>query len=99
MRPLKFEIKNEVLIIEIGIDVLANCAQHVLDEEHYLATEGGEIESPSKVVDNVAFAKAIAKQLDKEEPEDGSTPMTRMLDAAIIEVFESGDESISCRDH
>lgn len=98
MRPLKLEVKDGVLSIEIGADVLAKAAQWKLNEEHFLITGGKEVESPYRVVDNVEFAKALIRQLNEERDRDGSTPLTRLIDDMTIAVFESGDESISFPD-
>jgi hypothetical protein len=98
MRPLKLEVKNGIFTIEIGVDVLARAAQWKLDEEYFHLSNKENEPSPSRIVDNVGFAKALIRQLNKEGDRDGSTPLTRLIDTMTLEVFESGDESISCPD-
>lgn len=97
-RPLKLEVKDGILSIEIGVDVLAKAAQWKLDEEHFRISEGKETEAPERIVDDVGFAKALMRRMNREGDRDGSTPLTRLLDDMTMEVFESGDESISCLD-
>lgn len=97
-KPLNLKVVDDVLRIEIGLDVLAHVAQWILDEEHFIASGGVEPKSPDRVVDNVGFAKALIRQLSKEGDRDGSTPLTRLIYDMTIQVFESGDESISCSD-
>jgi len=97
-KPLNLTVIDGVLRIEIGLDVLAFAAQSKLDDEHFFATSGEEVKSPDRIVDNAGFAKALIRQLSKEGDMDGSTPLTRLIDDMTMEVFESGDESISCSD-
>lgn len=92
-KPLELQIVDGVLRIEIGVDILAKAAQWKLDEENL-----GSDEEPFKIVDNTAFAKALIRELSKEGDRDGSTPLTRLIDDMTMQVFESGDESISCSD-
>lgn len=80
---LAVTIEDGRLVITIGIGLLA------------WAVQSAEPQWPEDfaVVDVEGFAKAIAKELKRDE-EDGTTPVHRMLDAAATEVLESGDEAV-----
>jgi hypothetical protein len=46
-----------------------------------------------KVTDIAGFVRDVAAALN-DEGEDGSTPITRMLDAAILHAIEQGSEHV-----
>ena len=84
--PLKTEIKDDKLIISIGIDTLAFCAEHCPE----LYNDETNPEPPFiKVADNLELAKDVMYMINKEE-EDGTTPLHILLDEAIIAAIEDG---------
>lgn len=86
--PLTVEIVNHVLVIKIGIDTLAGCAQRHPDLYNDLGNER------LIVTDQAVFANEVLCGLHKEE-EDGSTPVHRMLDKVILYAIEYGAEGCS----
>lgn len=49
-----------------------------------------------RVTNGDAFTKAIGKQLVLDDQGDGSTLITRALDAAIVRAVEGGCEGVDC---
>lgn len=82
------QIVDGKLVISLRIGTLAHAARH--SEYFYRCSEEG---SPLKITDESLFAKSVTHALNAEE-EDGSTPITRMLDAAFEHVCEQGDEGV-----
>ena len=76
------------LVISLGIATLAHAARH--SEYFFNCAESG---TKLKITDEDAFAKSVANALNREE-EDGSTPITRMLDEATEWVSEQGEDGI-----
>lgn len=86
--PLRCRLVERVLTIEIGIDILKGAA------EHHDAFWQPETDKYSLVVkDPERFAKDVLTEL-LAEGEDGSTMVTKMLDAAIKEAVEQGAEGL-----
>jgi hypothetical protein len=81
-------IEGGMLVISLRIGTLAHAARHS-DYFDRLAEEG----TPLKITDEAAFAKSVRNALNAEE-EDGSTPITRMLDKAFEHVSEWGEDGI-----
>ncbi len=75
--PLKVEVKDDHLCFAIGIDTLA------------FAFENGEFAGEFKVGDQAQFAQDVCDELNREG-EDGSTPLTRLLDQMMSEAAEQG---------
>jgi len=76
------------LIISLSIQTLANAARN---SQHFFdcAEQGMQL----KITDEAAFAESVKSALNREE-EDGSTPITRLLDDATAWVSEQGEEGI-----
>ena len=82
-QPLEVGVEENQLVIRIGVDTLA------------FAFEVGEENNPYvsnfvrswKVTDKHRFAEGVANRLCNEE-EDGSTPLTNILDVAFIQAVE-----------
>jgi hypothetical protein len=86
--PLRCRLFERVLIIEIGIDTLKNAAEHHNDfwQPH--------TDKFALVVNNPdRFARDVIAGL-QDEGEDGSTPISRTLDVAILHAVEQGSEGI-----
>jgi hypothetical protein len=86
--PLRCRLVERVLTIEVGIDTLKGAA------ERHDAFWQPTIDKCALVVnDSDLFARAVRVELISEG-EDGSTPLSRALDAAILEAVEQGAEGI-----
>ncbi len=82
------QIVGDKLVIALRISTLAHAARHSDYFDH--CAEAG---SPLKITDEALFAKSVAYALNAEE-EDGSTPITRMLDKAFEHVCEQGEDGV-----
>lgn len=82
------QIVGDKLVISLRISTLANAARHCA---YFDALE--EDGHPLKITDEALFAKSVKLALNREE-EDGSTPITRMLDDAFEWVSEQGEDGI-----
>ena len=83
-QPLNVTIKDGALTISIGVETLT-CAFHGMEDYNGI---GFRITDPSK------FAFDVARQLLGDEREDGSTPLTRALDRAMVLAIESGSSAV-----
>ena len=86
--PLRCEVVNGAIEFTIGAKVLAhatNISPNLYDAEN----DRGQY----RVTDPSAFAKEVARELDRES-EDGSTPLTRLLDTVIEEAINQGAEGV-----
>lgn len=79
-------IKNRALTIQVSRKILAFAANN-----HPDLWDGDR--QTFKVTNIAEFAKEVASALN-DEGEDGSTPVTRMLDAAILHAIEQGSEHV-----
>jgi hypothetical protein len=87
-KQLKCSVAKGVLTIEIGIDTLKFAAER---HESFWQPQTDKV---ALVVSNqLRFAKDVRYALLAEE-EDGSTPIARMLDAAIAQAVEQGSEGL-----
>ena len=82
------KIVDGELVIRLRIGTLANAAKY---SEYFdnCAEEGTTL----KITDEAEFAESIANSLNREA-EDGSTPITRMLDKATEWVCEQGEDGV-----
>ena len=86
--PLRCEVVNGAIEFTIGAKILAhatNISPNLYDHEN----DRGQY----RVADPAAFAKDVARELNRES-EDGSTPLTRLLDSVIEEAINQGAEGI-----
>lgn len=81
-------IVGDELIIKLKISTLAHAARH--SDYFFQCQEDG---TTLKITDEAAFAESVASALNREE-EDGSTPITRLLDEATEWVSEQGMDGI-----
>lgn len=79
--PIKVEVVHDRLVISIGV---ATLCQAVLTSEHSPEDEG-----PRIIKDERAFARAIAKELQRDA-EGRDTVMQQMLDYAAERAIEGG---------
>lgn len=82
------QIADGKLVISLNIGTLAHAARH--SDFFDRCAEAG---TPLKITDEAVFARSVAYALNAEE-EDGSTPITRMLDKAFEHVGEQGEDGV-----
>ena len=82
------KIEDGKLVITLSISTLAHAARH---SQYFFdcAEDGLQLH----ISDEAEFAESVVRGLNLEE-EDGSTPITRMLDEAVIWVSEQGEAGI-----
>lgn len=84
--PLTAGVEGDQLVIRIGIDTLAFCFE-IGEENQPYDEDANDFRRSYKVIDRHKFAQGVAIGLKIEE-EDGSTPLTKILDAAQIIAVE-----------
>ena len=84
--PLTVGVEGDQLVIRIGVDTLAWYFEIYEDNQLY-DEKARDFRREWKVVDPHKFAKGVAYGLCIEE-EDGSTPLTGILDAACVTAVE-----------
>lgn len=85
---VKAKIIEGRLVISLRVSTLAHAVRH---SQHFFDCE--ENGTKLKITNEAVFAASVAQALNREE-EDGSTPITRMLDDAVEWVSEQGEEGI-----
>lgn len=86
--PLRCDIEGECAVIRVSRKVLAFAADN---HPNYWDAENDK--QTFKVLDYAGFADDVVNALN-DEGEDGSTPVTRLLDAAIAHALEQGSEHV-----
>ena len=86
--PLVVEIADDMLVIKLGIETLRMCCDH--NPAFYDGESGRQMYT---VTDPKAFASEVCRMLESEE-EDGSTLVTKMLDAAMEDAIDDGCEGV-----
>ena len=81
-------IEDGKLVICLSISTLAHAARY--SQYFFDCAEDGR---KLRISDEAEFAGSVVRRLNLEE-EDGSTPITRMLDEAVIWVSEQGEAGI-----
>lgn len=81
-RPLRCQVEDGVLRIEIGAETLKYCTN---EREGLL--------DGCTVIDAIQFAKDVVHELEKER-EDGSTILTDLLDLAQERACDNGSTAI-----
>lgn len=84
--PLTVEVADGKLVISIGVETLAFATWHADDV----------FERGDRIADVDAFGRDVARQLRQEE-DDGTTPVHRLLDQAVRDGLENGDMIDSVR--
>ncbi len=80
------------LVISIGVETLAFAFDHSEFAQPH-DDESGEFVQAFKVTSPVMFARAVARELEREQ-EDGTTPVHLLLDAACAGAVEDGCEGV-----
>lgn len=84
--PLTVEIEGDELIIRIGIDTLSCAAEHC---PLFFSYDTPRDPPFVKVIDRDELARDVIGAL-LHEKEDGSTPLSDLLDEAILHAYEEG---------
>jgi len=90
-RPLAVGVHGDELVIRIGVDTLA-FAFETGDENQPYDEEAHDFRRAWKVVDKHKFARGVGNAL-LDEREDGSSPLTDVLDKAFVRAVEN-DEGV-----
>jgi len=85
--PLTVGVEGDQLVIRIGVDTLAFCFE-ISEDNQPFDDEANDFRRSWKVTDKHKFAIGVAGGL-RIEKEDGSTPLTDVLDAACIAAVEN----------
>lgn len=89
--PLRVAVEDGRLVIEIGLDTLKFCAEN---HPAFWDGESDDTKPNIPVNDAVVFGREVCRAMN-DEGEDGSTLVTRMVDAAIERAVEGGCEGVS----
>lgn len=81
-KPLTVEIKDDQLIISVGIDTIAFAAENNTNENY-------------KVLNNKKFAEAVAQTIDAKLCGDDYSYIERALDRTIDQVYMNGSPFIT----
>lgn len=86
--PLGCKLEGGELVIRIGINVLAMATE---DREPFTIYDEklGDWRKAWIVTDPLEFAKEVAREINREE-EDGSSPLTNLLDLACASALDQG---------
>ena len=85
--PLTVGVEGDQLVIRIGVDTLAFCFE-IGDDNNPFDKKVNDFRREYKVTNKHKFARGVADGL-RDEEEDGSTPLTRILDSAFIHAVAS----------
>lgn len=91
-QPLWIGLRDGKLVIEIGVEALAHAAQ-VSENFREFDDKSQDWRLAFRVTNPEAFAKDVALGL-QQESEDGSTNLTRSLDAACVYAIESASAGV-----
>lgn len=86
-QPLVVCVDRGQLIVKIGIDCLSFSAEN---GPHFSSfhDDVNDFRRDFKITDALRFAKGVASML-REEWEDGSTPITKAIDDAVLHAIEN----------
>ena len=87
-QPLTAEIKDDEIVIRVGIDVIKWALEHHKDTQPY-NEKTNKYEQKWIVSDSAEFAKDVLHAMENEE-EDGTTPLIKFLDKMCMEALEDG---------
>lgn len=82
-QTLTVEIVDDRLVISIGIDALMIAARAADDWDE-----------DAEIIDPDAFAAEIARHLENDEDDDGTTQLHLAFDAAVMAAVEAGSEAV-----
>lgn len=87
--PLKCSIRNQQLIIQIGISTLADCTEQQAEAELYDGDDTLPVKLPWHICDATEFAKDVASEMQCED-EAGASPLTNFIDQMCIAAVNNG---------
>ena len=94
--PLQTKIENGQLVISIGINTLAYCAEFEGREPFWKYDDDkNDFVQVYKIIDSKGWAEDLVRELNREE-EDGSTPLTDLLDKMSENALDDGSLSVWC---
>ena len=87
--PLRCEIRNNQLIIRLGLNTLAFAAENPFGDS--LFADGSTVDDGSTitVVDKRAWAEEVLRALENED-EQGTAPVHTLLDQAMRSAIDDG---------
>ena len=88
--PLQIRIVRGILQISVGVDMLCSAAERSDEFQPYNETACDF--DQWKISDQNKFAEEVIHAL-RDEAENGSTPLTRLLDAMCLEALENGADA------
>ena len=91
--PLSVKVTEHSLTISLDLGTMKWAAEH-MDENNPYNESTGRFEQAWRITDKVQFAKDVRIAL-LDEAEDGSTPVTRILDAAFLAAIGNGSEGVT----
>lgn len=94
--PLDANVEDDQLVIRIGIDTLKFSAEFgpvFYDYDRHQASNGPYV----KILDARVLAEDVIRELLREK-EDGSSPLSDMLDEALVAAMEEGGEAFDYGD-
>lgn len=94
-QPLSCKVEGDELVIRIGIDTLAWAAQSERRDTPFWVYEWEKAEYVPrwKIISNLEWAKDVAREINREE-EDGSSPLTNLLDKASENALDQGSIAV-----
>jgi hypothetical protein len=87
--PLTAAIEGDQLVIRIGLETLKAAAEHCPE----LSTAALDDPPYATVVDKRKLAEDVITEMTRGDTEDGSTLLSRLFDASILNAFECGSEA------
>ncbi len=91
-KPLSVTVKNGLLRIEIGVDVLAHAVSYA-DWANPYEEESGDYIRNFAINDSEQFARDVLHAMN-DEAEDGSTPLQEFLDRMSAAAVDDGSEAV-----
>jgi len=93
-QPLSAKIEGDELVIRIGIGTLAWAAEFEGREPFWdFNEERNKFVQLWKITDDLGWAEDVCREINREE-EDGSSPLTNLLDKASEEALDQGSLSV-----
>ena len=94
-QPLSCKIEGEELVIRIGIDILAWSQQSERRDTPFWVydQEQAKYAPQWKIINNLEWAKDVVREITREE-EDGSSPLTNLLDKASEAALDQGSLAV-----
>lgn len=81
---LAVHVKRDKLIIEIGVDVLKHAAANHPQLYDF------DTSKPHNIGDAQELAEDISRELQREEEDGSSSPISDLIDAMVMKAYEDG---------